>query len=108
MPGLPRPSVLVESAIRRLGSIGRADLGADRAGDAGAAQPAIAERVLGQILLVIVLGKIKRRRLADLGGDRAVAGAGEPRLVALARRLGGLLLLGRVGIDRRAVLGSDI
>ena len=84
------------------------DLGRDRAGDAGAGEPAIAARVLGEVLLVIVLGKIKRRRVGDLGRDRAVAGAVEPRLKGLARRFGGVALRRREGVDRRTVLGSDI
>ena len=53
--------------------LGSADAGADRAGDARAAEPAIAVRVLGEILLVIVLGEIERRRVDDLGSDRPVA-----------------------------------
>ena len=36
-----------------------ADADADRAGHAGAAEPAIAGRILGQILLVIVFGEIE-------------------------------------------------
>src|SRR5438132_8727664 len=80
----------------------------DRAGDAGAAEAAIAERVLRQVLLVIILGEIEGRRVADFGCDRAIAGGGEPHLVHLARGLGGLALRRRIGIDRRAVLGADI
>src|SRR5262245_66417294 len=49
-------------------SCGR-DSGTDRAAHAGAAEPAIAARVLRQILLMIVLGEIQRRRIEDLGGD---------------------------------------
>src|SRR5215510_16469205 len=51
----------------------RHDAGADLAGDAGAAEPAIAHRVLGEILLVIVLGEVELRRVEDLRGDRAIA-----------------------------------
>ena len=36
------------------------DAGADRAGDAGAAEAAIAARVLGEVLLVVVLGEVER------------------------------------------------
>src|SRR5258708_3538202 len=58
------------SALRRLRHL----IGdADRAAHAGAAQAAIAHRVLRQILLVIVLGKIERRRIEDFGGDRIEA-----------------------------------
>jgi hypothetical protein len=42
---------------------------ADRADDAGAADAAIALGVLGQVLLVIVLGEVERAGGADLGGD---------------------------------------
>src|SRR5690349_2952631 len=43
--------------------------GADLAGDAGPAEPAIAVRILGEILLVVVLGEIELGRVLDLGGD---------------------------------------
>src|SRR6187455_889781 len=42
----------------------------DRAAHAGAADAAIAGRVLGEILLVVVLGEIELRRRQDLGGNR--------------------------------------
>src|SRR5438132_6021540 len=80
----------------------------DRAGDAGAAEAAIAERVLRQILLVIILGEIEGRRIPDLGGDGAVTGTAELLLKALARGFGGAALFRRVGVDRRAVLRADI
>ena len=54
----------------------RRDAGADRAGDAGAAEPAVAVRVLGQVLLVVVLGVVERPGLGDLGRDLAVARPG--------------------------------
>jgi hypothetical protein len=37
----------------------------DRAADAGAAQAAIAAWILGEVLLVIVLGAIERRSVQD-------------------------------------------
>src|SRR5882757_4180477 len=49
----------------------RAD--ADRTAHAGAAEAAIAERILGEILLVVVLGVIERRRVEDFGGDGIMA-----------------------------------
>ena len=55
----------------------RRDAQPDGAGHAGAAETTIAPRVLGEILLVIVLGVEERRRLDDLGRDRAVALPGE-------------------------------
>src|SRR5438105_12285579 len=79
-----------------------------RAGDAGAAEPAIAERVLRQILLVIILGEIEGRRIADLGGDRAVSCRTELLLKAFARSFGGAALFRRVGVDRRPILRADI
>ena len=54
---------------RRPSSGGHAD--ADRARHAGAAQSAIARRILGEILLMIVLGEIEFARWRDLGGDGA-------------------------------------
>jgi hypothetical protein len=60
--------------------------GADRAGHAGAADAAIAAGVLGEVLLVVVLGVVEGRRFADLGRDGAVAGgAASRRLVGVAR-----------------------
>src|SRR5580704_11874772 len=100
------PAKATRGRLARL-SLGR-DAGPDRAGDAGAAESAIAERVLRQILLVVILGEIEWRRLADFGGDAAKPGALEARFVAFARRLGGPLLLGGIGVDRRAVLRPDI
>src|SRR5579863_394163 len=47
-----------------------------RAAHARPAQAAIAHRVLGEVLLVIVLGKIERRRVEDFGGDGVVAAGG--------------------------------
>ena len=45
----------------------------DRAAQPGAAQAAVAARVLRQVLLVVVLGVVERGRRQDLGGDLAVA-----------------------------------
>src|SRR5687767_15531644 len=58
-------SFQLDGSVRR-----RLCAGADRARHAGAAKPAISERVLRQILLVVVLGEIELRRVDDLGGDR--------------------------------------
>src|SRR5216683_1974108 len=55
-----------------------------RAGHAGAADPAVAARILRQVLLVVVLGVIERRLVGDLGGDLAVAGFRERALVLFA------------------------
>src|SRR4029077_10767499 len=74
----------------------------------GAAEAAIAVRIFGQILLVIILGEIKRRRIDDLGGDRPHPFGAERLLVGLLRRFGGRALLRRERIDAGAVLGADV
>ncbi len=56
----------------------------DRAGYAGSADAAVAAGVLGQVLLMVVLGVVEGRRAGDLGGDRPVAGPVEHGLVAVA------------------------
>src|SRR4051794_38954784 len=80
----------------------------DRAGDAGAAQAAVAVGHLREVLLVVVLGVVELAELGDLGRDRAVAGRGQ----ALAEdRLGGFhgrALLGRGRVDGRAVLAARV
>src|SRR5215218_286532 len=80
----------------------------DRAGDAGAAQAAVAVRVLVEVLLVVGLGVVERAGGRDLGRDLAEPGRGQRRLVALARRLDRRLLLLRAVVDGRAVLGADV
>src|SRR3984957_19119821 len=63
--------------------------GSDLASHAGAAEAAIAVRILRQILLVVILGEVEGRRVADLGRDRTKA-FGRQRLgVARTRGLGG-------------------
>src|SRR5262249_21030982 len=80
------------SSLRRL----RRFMGdADRAAHAGAAEAAIAHRVLRQILLVVVLGKIELRRVEDFGGDRIEAPCLELLVVHRFRRVRGATLLGR-------------
>src|SRR5438132_13990699 len=75
------------------------------AGDAGAAEAAIAARILGQILLMIALGEVEWRGLGNFGGDLAQPGRIQSSLVGRSRRLGGSMLLRRKRIDCRAVLG---
>ena len=53
---------------------------ADGAADAGTANPAVPIRVLGQVLLVVLLGVVERTRFADLGRDVAVSGCAQARL----------------------------
>src|SRR6188508_471787 len=77
----------------------------DRAAHAGAAEAAVAHGVLGEILLMIVLGIVEGRRVEDLGGDRvAHAVLGERLLKHRLRGLGCLLLFRREGVDARAIL----
>src|SRR5437016_7416197 len=68
----PRPNGHI---MGRPSGSSRLGLDADphRAAQPGAAQPAVAVRHLGQVLLVIVLGEIEGRRIDDLSGDGTVA-----------------------------------
>src|SRR3954453_21876823 len=83
-------------------------LGSGRVGEphAGVGVAAVAERVLREVLLVLVLGVVVRRlgRRADLGGD--VADPLPVQLVAvdLGQLASGLLLLGGGPVDRGPVL----
>src|ERR1700730_1192624 len=87
----------VRGRIRSSGLGRRRRLGeARRAGDAGATDAAVAPGILGQVLLVIVLGVVELGRLPNLGGDLAVARLREDRLVGLLRGQGGAALGGSV------------
>src|SRR5690606_19588732 len=81
---------------------------ADGAGHAGATEPAVPARVLGEVLLVVVLRVIERRQRPDLGRDLAEAGVEQPALEGLARPLGRLPLGLAREVDARAVLGPDV
>jgi hypothetical protein len=63
-----------QGAVKPPRVFSRLDAGADRAGQAGAADAAIAARVLGEVLLVVVLGKVEGGRGQDFGCDRAKPG----------------------------------
>src|SRR5947209_5825716 len=76
--------------------------------DSGAAQPAIAAGVLGEVLLVVGLGVIERAGLRDLGRDLAVASAAQHGLVSGPRLVGGRALGLVAPEDRRAVLRADV
>src|SRR5690606_30101394 len=65
---------------------------ADRTGNACTTEPAIPAWVLGEILLMVVLGVIERRRRQDLRRDLAERRVEQAALVRVAGRLRGLAL----------------
>src|SRR5688572_33491802 len=79
-----------------------------RAGNAGAAQPAVAAGILGEVLLVVFLGIVELRRRTDLGRDRAEAGLAERLLELGFRGERRLHLRITIGVDRRAVLRARV
>src|SRR6478752_3402641 len=81
---------------------------ADRTAHAGPAQSAVTTRVLGEVLLVVVLGVEERRRCDDLRGDRRESRRVELLLEHLARRLGRVELRAPEAIDPGAVLRADV
>src|SRR5580698_10448616 len=84
------------------------DAGTDLAAHAGATEAAIAVRILRQILLMIILGEIERRRIADFRSDRPHS-FGRKRLgIAFARRFGSGALRRRKHVDTGTVLGADV
>src|SRR5687767_13107860 len=76
--------------------------------DSAPSNPTIPIRILRQVLLVIILGVIKLRRLQDLGGDLAVAGLGQTLLIRLLSLLRGGTLFVVVEIDAGAILSADV
>src|SRR6202035_5340737 len=85
-----------------------ADAGADRAGHAGAAKPAIAGRILGQILLMIVLGEIEFAGGRNLRGDGTEPLCRQRLLVGGSRCVGGFALRVAESVDRGTILGADV
>src|SRR5262249_57707044 len=81
---------------------------ADGAAHAGAAEAAIARRVLCQILLVVVLGKIECRRIQDLGGDRIEAPCFELLLIHPFRPLPAATLLAGELLDAPPILRPPV
>src|SRR5882757_3709160 len=81
-----------------------AHAGPDRARHAGATQPAIAGRILGEILLMIIFGEIEFAGWRDLGGDGAQSLCRERLLIGRLRRDGTLALRLAERVDRRAIL----
>src|SRR5580704_294269 len=86
----------------------RRDASPDRAAHAGAAKSAITVRILRQVLLVIVLGEIERRRIADLGGDRPHPLGFERLGIGGLRGLRRGALLRREYVDAGTVLRADV
>src|SRR3954470_17938039 len=95
-----RADSFVAALLARTAVGSGADAGADRAGHAGAAEPAIARRILREILLVIVLGEKKLAGRRDLGGDRTEALRGQRLLIGGLRGVRGFALLLVDGVDR--------
>src|SRR5581483_11279633 len=80
----------------------------DGAGNTGTAEPAVAAWILAEVLLVIVLGVIERRRRTDLGRDSTVAFLVKRLLEGILRPLRRLELPVAVGINGRAVLRAGV
>src|SRR5258708_29211711 len=79
-----------------------------RAGNADAAEAAVAAGVLLEVALVIFLGRPKFWRVGDLRRDAAMTRRRELALVRVARRFGGAALLRSRREDRRGVLRADV
>src|SRR4051812_11573062 len=89
-------------------AMSRRNAGADLAGHAGPAQPAISARIFGEILLMIILGEIEFRRVDDLGADGGIALGTQRLVICFLRRLGGYALGRRGGVDAGAILRTDV
>src|SRR5712691_2666871 len=81
---LRRPPALITCFLRAEESGRSGSREPSRAAHAGAAAAAIAPRVLGEVLLVVVLGIVELGRRADLRRDGLVAGLAEHALVGVA------------------------
>src|SRR5258708_18170724 len=77
-------SLCVRLRLSLCGGLGEAH----RAGDAGAAEPAVTARVLRQVLLMVVLGVVEGRLARDLRRDAPEPRRAERPLVRLARGFG--------------------
>src|SRR5215813_1271407 len=84
------------------------DVDADWAAQPRPAETAIAVRYLGQVLLVVVFGEVKRWDIEDLGCDGPVAVCRQHRLIGLLGSLGRSSLSRRVDVDAGAILGADV
>src|SRR5690606_7124878 len=81
---------------------------AHRTAHAGALDAAVAQRVLVEVLLVVVLRVPERAGIHDLGRDRPVAGRNQLLLVGVAGPDRPRALLCVEGLDARPVLGTDV
>src|SRR5258706_9233107 len=85
-----------------------AGAGADRTRHAGAAKSAIAGWILGEILLMIILGEIEFAGRRDLRGYGTEALCSQRFLIGRSGCIGSFALRVTEGVDRRAVLRPDI
>src|SRR5947207_3171828 len=93
----------------RLDSLARGErVHANRTADARPAEPAVTSGILREVLLVIILGVVERRRVGDLRRDAVEARLVQPILKRRARGLRGALLLGSERVDRRSILGACV
>src|SRR5579872_1731510 len=84
------------------------DLDSNRAAHAGAAEAAVAVRILREVLLMIVLGVVELGCRDDLGRNRAVPGFRDRALILVARTFRGVLLLLVEVVDARSILRADV
>src|SRR4029077_8396962 len=81
---------------------------ANRTADAGSAKAAVPVGILGEVLLVVVLGVEKLGRRKDFSRDRAEPRHAQALLKRVARSLGGSLLGVSVRVNARPVLRADV
>src|SRR6266478_3083673 len=85
-----------------------ADARADRTRHTGAAKSAIAGRILGEILLMIILGEIEFAGRRDLRGDGAEALCSQRLLIGGSGRIRGFALRVIERVDRGTILRPDV
>src|SRR6185295_8919086 len=80
----------------------------DLARDTGATKPAVAARILGKVLLMVILGEIEFRRIENFRRDRAISLFLECGLVIFLRGLRGSALSRIINIDTGSILGAGV
>src|SRR5688572_12327709 len=95
-----------EGDANRIGSLRNAD--ADSASYPRPAVSAVTHRVLGQLLLMIVLGVIEITGIDDFRRNGTVPGFRQHFLISGATGLSGSSLFVTVHVNRRPILGADI